>query len=274
MVFLYSLAALPENKMLKTELKTFLLNKVWPVVFFIIWSPLIVMICMKLRQLISEENWEGLLDMMHIFLLAMNGLYLVFAVQQTSKLFKLCMDKVLANFLKCTRFNLRDLKLFLALKIIIINCFCFYIGGSIYYQEVLLPMWVPFTDNSKDYSEHVFYILWVCELAAGIYLVIVYGIVCPFVIVLTKLILMELDYLLKKLEQFNFKPEDKYDGTNLRTNISVFTNKMKNVNFKCTVGHDERFEKNNEITKNVNEYCLLEEDTKGLVKYVVQHNPR
>lgn len=206
-LLLVTVAAIPEPKRLSTVFRTYLLNKVWPVVFVLIWVPLVPMVALKLYQFASKRDWEDVFDTMHMFLLGVNTLYYVVAVQRSSAKYKHVMNDVIKHFTTRNQISTSDFIQYIILWVIILNSFLFYIGGSIYYGDYLVPLWVPFVNNDDVHPSYVFFGIWIYELAAGCYMFVTYGFLSPFVVVITSIIVKELEYLARKTESLRF-----YDG--------------------------------------------------------------
>lgn len=282
---LYTVAAITEHIELKTPLKTFLFNKVWPHFFVVFWIPLVYFVIAKIVYTISKENWEDLLDIMHMFLLGINTLYLVVAVEKTRQSYKSCMDEITKNFISFKKITVRDFTMRLLLWFIIANSFCFCIISTIYYGELLVPVYIPFLDNDEDLPTLVFLLVFAYELVAGAYMVIAYGLLVPFVIVATGITVNELDFIILKLNQFNYQdwimksksinlPTIKYNKELL---LSVCeNNKMRKIFVKERTTRTNKKEAEGENTymleNTLRSSCFSELDAKQFVKRLVQHH--
>ncbi|KAG8306345.1 hypothetical protein J6590_049719 [Homalodisca vitripennis] len=198
------ISSFPEKKAFKSRLKSFLLYNVYPIFFFLSWQPLVVVTVIKFFQFVNNEEWEDLIDFMHIFLLGVNGLYVAFAIQMTSVNFKNTMDNVKKYFSNCKKLTLDDMKLVIILWMLANLSFTLYVGGTIFHGGVLIRFWLPnYDDNNLPWS--IYLAVWFYEGWAAILLVFVYGIIAPFTVPMTQLVIKELSFLIHKLEEFEYR---------------------------------------------------------------------
>lgn len=177
------LATFPNRKLRSNDLKTFLLYKVWPVVFKIVWFPLVPMVFLKVLQFITNKNWDEFLDIIHMFIVGCFALYLLFALQinvehygETIKIFQ-------TQFRSCHTLVFKDFLIVYTMWAFMVPSFIFFIGGCIYYNENMVPVWIPLIDNDKPLPTRIFLFVWVYEGLAGFFTFIIVVVVTPFVIV-------------------------------------------------------------------------------------------
>ncbi|KAG8306343.1 hypothetical protein J6590_049717 [Homalodisca vitripennis] len=203
------ISSFPEKKEFKSLLKSFVLYKVYPICFFLFWLPLVLSIVIKIVQFVKNEEWEDLIDVMHIFLLGMNALYIIFAMQITSVNFKNTIDNVKKYFKNCKKLTLEDLKLVIILWIMCTLAFTIYLGGTMFYGGLLVRIWLPnYDDNNLPWS--IYLAMWLYQGWGAVIIVLVYGFIAPFTIPMTQLVIKELNFLIRKMEDFDFFE----DGTN------------------------------------------------------------
>lgn len=195
-VFALAIAAVfPKKRVLKSRFRMFLLYKVWPVAFVMIWVPLVPMVFKKAMQYKTNKDWEQLLDIMHIFIAWCFTLYMMYVVQITSVNYQNTMEIVEGKFRTKNDIALREFLPVFLLWVATSLCYVLYISVCISYKENLVPLWIPFIDNNQELSKEFFYALWVCELMAFVYIFITFTVWVPFIIVSTVCICKELDCL-------------------------------------------------------------------------------
>lgn len=67
--------------------------------------------------------------------------------------------------------------------------------GNSFYNEIMVPLWIPFVDNHKELSTEFEYGVWAYQLVFSVYVVINFTVWGPFIIVSTVCICKELDSL-------------------------------------------------------------------------------
>lgn len=103
------------------------------------------------------------------------------------------------------------------LKIVIV--LFFYIIKCVYYEDVLLSLWMAFTNNTKHYPVHIFLFL-EAKLAS----ICIFRILCLFIIyALTRLILTE--YGCKKVINLDLKLEG------INKSFEFITQYVNNINY-------------------------------------------
>lgn len=225
------LAAFPNRKPLSSQLKTFLLYKVWPLWFKVMWFPLVPMVFFKVLQFINNKNWDEFLDIMHMFVIGCFTLYLEFSVQINTKYYAETVKIFKTQFRSCHTLVFKNFLIVYTMWAIVILCFIFFIAGCLYYNENLVPVWIPFIDNDKPLPTHIFLFVWVYEGLAGFYMFIFFMIVNPFIIVSTICICNEISYLIKRYTSF----------MDSKCKISILTDFKTNHNSINMFSFDDRF---------------------------------
>lgn len=195
-IFTMALAAVfPKKKLLKNRVRMFLLYKVWPPIFVAIWVPMVPMVVLKALQFQRNQQWDELLDIMHMFIFGCFTLYMVCVLHMTSDNYQKTMEILDGKFRTSNLTTIKDFTPVLIFWVIIPVCFFLFVGGCIFYGENMVPLWIPFIDNNKDLSAEAFLGIWVYEFLAAPYICITFTVWGPFIIVSTICICKELDYL-------------------------------------------------------------------------------
>lgn len=74
----------PEKKLVKNPIGIFFIYKVWPMIIVVVWLPLIPAVVLKMLQFREVRDWDGLLDITHVFFLGLFTLYIIIVLQITS----------------------------------------------------------------------------------------------------------------------------------------------------------------------------------------------
>lgn len=224
-VFTMALAGgFTERKLVKNPIGMFLLYKVWPVVFVTIWVPLLLLVFLKMIQFLGNEDWDALLDVMHMFFLGCFTLYMMFVVQLTSADYQNVMQ-ILVEFRTKDRIAIKEFYITIMVWAGIPVCALLFIGGSIYYKDMLAPIWIPFIDNDKALSTELFYGVWAYELIFAFFVCIMLMFWGPFIMVSTVCICKELDSLVGAINWYG----SQYfaDATHAQENLLIAENCTK-----------------------------------------------
>ncbi|KAG8306347.1 hypothetical protein J6590_049721 [Homalodisca vitripennis] len=252
------ISSFPEKKAFKSRLKSFLLYKVYPIYFFLSWLPLAAMIVIKIVQFVNNEEWEDLIDVMHIFLLGINGLYVAFAIQMTSVNFKNTMDNVKKYFNNCKKTTLEDIKLVIILWVLAILSFTLYVGGTIFYGGLLVRIWLPnYDDNNLPWS--IYLAMWLYQGWAAVAIVLVYGIIAPFTIPMTQLVIKELSFLIHKLEEFEYRDDNSKESLR-KIHLRIRGDGYDRLRKKKVL------EKSTQDNDHIKALCSSEEEAKRFIK--------
>lgn len=199
-------AAFPHKTPLRSKLNTFLLYKVWPVFFVMMWVLMVPMVLLKLMQYIDKRQWEELLEATHMFFVGVYAIFCIAVVQISAEFFKSTIDIIETKFTTVNRITIAEFFIVLAFWMGLCIAYILYVGSCIYYGENLVPLWVPFVDNEKEITIGVFYFVWVYQLGGAYYIFCTLGIWGPFIIVVTICIVKELDFLIQQFEERPYPP--------------------------------------------------------------------
>jgi len=192
------------KKPLDSELKTTLLYKVWPVLFTLMWFPLLHMTTLKVWQFLLDGDWENFLEIMYIYITGIFALNMAVLIQIMSEDFNIVMDLITRRFRTSEEIRVKDITPLMVLWLILTSSYTLYYSGCIHYGDYPIAVWVPFTDNDKEPTNGIFYFIWVYEFFAGIFIFFAFNIWGPFIILSTICIHKELGLMVEEIETFRF----------------------------------------------------------------------
>lgn len=185
----------PEKKLVTNPIGIFFIYKVWPMIIVVVWLPLIPAVVLKMLQFREVRDWDGLLDITHVFFLGLFTLYIIIVLQITSANYQNVIKILEAEFRTNDRIFLKEFYVTLVVWAGIPVCALLFIGGNIYYKDMMAPLWIPFIDNYGEVSTEVFFGTWAYESVFAFYIFIMLTVWCPFIMVSTVCICKELDCL-------------------------------------------------------------------------------
>lgn len=257
---LYMIAAFPEKRSFTSKFKTFLYNKVWPFVFFSFWVPLMLMTVAKAVQFVNQQKWDEFLEVMHMYFLGTNTLYVIIAVQKTAIYYKTCMDIVRSKFFSIKRVNLRKTKLYVGFLITFVVCYIFKAVACIVYRELSFQVWVPFVNNDEKLSTRVFTVIGLYQILAAICLFIVNAILSPFVIVLTSAVVEEIHYIIEGLDRVVYRSKETKPTSSSGMQLSDVERKLLKRKYRNIVETD------------TSATCTTEEQSRCFIRNIVSHH--
>lgn len=204
--------------------KNFVVKKVWPVVVMTMWIPLFTMAFAKVGIYASEKNWEGVLEMMFVLIVAVDSYYCIFVVQLTSKHFKTIMTVIESTFVTFNDMTLADCHNVLPLWALLLVSFVVYLSGCVYYGDTPVALWVPFARN--DFEVHL--CTWTMEILFIPFVMMTFVFWGPFLVISTTCICKELNHLIDTFKSFQFSQTEasftsqvSFNNTETRTRMFI-----------------------------------------------------
>lgn len=197
-----SIGAFHDKRPLKSKFRTFLLHKAWPVFFDTMWVLMATSALLKMRQFANNRDWENLLDSIHILIIGIFTIYMLAVVQTLTPSIIIAIELIKNQFKTSGHAKFTDFYIVYILWFSMGIAYVLYIGGCMFYGEVLVPLWLPFIDNDVETTRQVFYSIWTTETVASWLIFCCFAIWGPFILVATICICKEICYLSMCLEQF------------------------------------------------------------------------